>query len=425
MVAVVGLLLDNWLLASVGVIALCISVVFNLARVNLLHPLVVYFSFSSFIVVLSAYWVSTYLNAGDVARHRLIFPVGVEHVFSMLFLQQLMLISMGYLGYEMSNRLMLRKLDIEPVLSRIPGMDLIARYWYLPYLIGFVSMAFILFPVTSVEELVHSMKRRAQRAEGNGHLILLSYFAYIGALLWYKKNINASHYIRVIGLIVLISPLAMYGSRIGILIILFAVLYIEIYLKRMTYMKLLYVGLLAFLFMLIYQNIRAGRAFQDWDIMRTVFKDLAMGVGYLKAQQYELLGNGFNMDIYVRPFLPFIPGTIKQMIGMPPSPNEVYSLVAFPGVRSTFSMGVWGEAGYAWPSFYYVTHYFIIGIVFSLVSNWREKFILFPAIASGAALRVVKGGYSQGFANLMLFFLPLCLIYIVAVMVLQYSKRQA
>jgi hypothetical protein len=392
----------------------------DVSREGYLHPALVFLLFATLFVLFDMVWMAVSLG-GVLTFFAYDLYVSPQHIF-VLAGQQLILLTATYAGYLFVRGISARKLEYI-TLKRDP----IDSLWPAFYLVGLAALLYTVSTSVGLAEALENLggSRHEARA-GNRGLILLHYFAYAGILIWYRKNRLRPAWQRYGGIIALSLPLLISGSRTGMLICLLAAAYIDerstkrINLKAATLLALPLVVFFAF-----YQVYRGG--VEDISLLVATYQDLSMGVGYVIALQEGVIGDQASPGVLWLVLSPIVPNVVSQLIGFPESPNYAFTQQIFPGSRATFSMGVLGEANYILSSSWSFISYFVIGVILTWIGSFGfKKSLLLAAIVAGGAIRVAKGGLTQGGANILILALPIIIAYlVVAVLPVEVKKRIA
>lgn len=288
------------------------------------------------------------------------------------------------------------------------------NYWWIFYILGICAFITIVMLSGGFSNLVENLAHKGERAAGRGWLVLLHYAAYVGILLWYRKNIYLPRFKRYTGLFLLLAPLLLYGSRTEFIILLLAALYIdETVGHKIPWIKVFIGAGVLIIFSAMYQIFRGSSG--EFNILLAINKDLSMGVGYTIAKTEGFFNGEFHLETFLLSVSPFIPGFVHNFIEFPTPPNTLFTSFVFPSVSgTTFSMGVMGEANYIFPNGISVIYYIALGFFFSWSHRiLRNHSVISAAVIAGAAIRFAKGGITAGVANVLNILWVLIVIYTV------------
>lgn len=393
-----------WQLSFLAVFAAAYGIGRDISGEGYFHPVMVFSFFSLLIVLIDLGWMATYMY-DDVPFFAYEAPV-VPGSVNILVGEQLVLFSASYAGYLLVRGTAGRDLEYAAPVRGTGSL------WLLVYLFGVLALLSLIVGSGGFAELFSNLGAKYERAENRGGLVLLQYFAYAGILMWYAKNLARPAFLRYGGLVALAFPLLLSGSRTGMLICLVAALYMDERAgNRINLGALVLGGLALAVFFALYQAFR-GQG--DVEIPLAIYKDLSMGVGYVIAVQEGLIGDRFHLGLLFNAISPFVPGPVDRLLDVPPHPNNVLTQYLFPGTRSTFSVGVMGEANYVfrygWSFFYYLA----VGAALTWIGSfgWKRSLLL-ASVVAGGAVRIARGGATTGVANILMFAVPLLVVFAV------------
>ena len=286
--------------------------------------------------------------------------------------------------------------------------------WLVSYAIGLTALVVLVMVSGGFSEVFSNLGAKYERQAGRGELVLLHYFAYVGILLWFRKNIGKPVWWRLRQPHWPHDSSSASGSRTDMLITVLAAAYMdESSGRKIRFRRLAAACLAGVLFFAFYQMLRSN--FSETDLLFSIYKDLSMGIGYLIAVDDGIYGKSVNLGVYMLSFVPVLPRSVKDFLGFPESPNTVFTHHVFPDSMATFATGIWGEAAYILP-YLCILHYIFIGVLLTLADRrLRGVSTVTAAIVVGSAVRVGKDGITQALANTMMFLAPLLAIYLLSV----------
>lgn len=368
------------------------------------HPVFLFGAFVLSMTLVGFVWMAVFMDEA-LAFGAYSLQVRPEDLF-VLSSEQLLLFLGVYAGYLMVGGIGAR--HAAPTTVERVAFD---SLWYVFYGLGVLALLYLILGTGGFAELLGSLGEKYERAAGNGPVILLTYFAYVGALLWYVRNVTRPAWQRYGGLILLLLPMLLTGSRTEMLVCLLAAGYLDERAGRRPNLAILTLaGALLVGFFAVYQMVR-GQV--SYGVFTAVAKDLSMGVGYVIAVREEIVGDEYRLGTLWLTVSPLLPGPVEALVGVPESPNYVFTQTRVPGAPSTQSMGVMGEANYVlrygWSLFYY----FVVGALLAWAGSagWKRSALL-AAIVAGCTFRIAKGGLTAGVANLLLLLAPLLFAYL-------------
>lgn len=390
-----------WQLCFASVIFAGWGLTQDVSKEGYFHPLLVFSVFSLLVTLINLGWMAESMNS-ILLFFSYKFPVDADSVVT-LSQEQTVLLTTVYTAYLLIGGVGRRKAVSVRLVPRIGSTE---RMWLAFYALGIFALLALIITSGGFTQLFENLGAKYERAAGRGVLVALVYFAAVGALFWYKKNIAKPARYRYGGLALLATPFLLTGSRSWLLIILIAALYVDERIGRRISLKAIALtGTTIAVLFALYQAFRGG---QEVDILLSLFKDLSVGTGYLIALERGIAGTQIHpgaIFVALAPIASLLPYLGLQL---PLSPNYVFTQSLFPGTQSTFSMGVMGEASYLFDPEGRIAYYFFIGSFLTWVgSRERKTSLLWVAIVSGVSYRIVRGGLTQGMAELLLFSFPL------------------
>lgn len=421
--AIAGVL-GLWQVAFITVLCAAWGIGNDVAKEGYFHPVLVYGFFALLVVLIDMAWIAAFMDSfvpffsyNEYVDSNSMFAIAREHMT---------LFTATYVGYLLVRGLGKRRFELVTVKkSREDSL------WLVFYLVGIVALVVLIVLSGGIVEVVNSLGNKAGRAAGRGELVLLQYFAYVGALIWFKKNIALSAFQRYGGLIALNLPLLLSGSRTGVLVSLIAAGYMDEKVGRRINLKAAaLLGSCLGAFFAVYQAFRSQPTFDILssllELPTAIYKDLSMGSGYLIALQQGVIDSEMKLGVIWLTLNPFIPSTIRESFDLPQSPNDVFTQYLFPGLStSTFSMGVMGEANYILSPGLSFLYYLAIGVILAWVGSFGwKKSLLLGAVVAGGTVRIVKGGITAGGAEILMLALPLLVVYLVATIVYGATKQK-
>ncbi len=366
------------------------------------HPVFLFCGLALVTTLVGLIWMTTRMN-GTLTFGAYFIEITPQDMF-LLAREQLLLLASAYLGFLVVSGFGSRRATSE--LAQPVSVPSPAWLWAIFYALGVLALLYLILASGGFATLFDSLGEKYERAAGRGWAVLIVYFAYVGALLWYVRNSQRPAWQRYGGLVLLLFPMLLTGSRTDFLICLLAAAYIDEKAGQLPKERnLLLAGISIAVFFAVYQLFR-GQA--DYGLLTAVSKDLSMGVGYVIAVRENTVGGQFRPATLWLAISPFLPGRLESVLGVPASPNYVFTQARVPGALSTQSMGVMGEANYTmrygWSFFYY----FVVGGVLTWIENaGRRNWTLLNAVLAGSTFRMVKGGVTVGIANALLLIAPL------------------
>lgn len=408
---------ELWQLSFLPVVLSAYAVFKDVYKKRYFNAVLIFLFFSLIVVLVDLAWLYFYMDS-KLPFFLYMFDVRADHIF-MLAKAQLTLSTGVYAGYIAVKG---TRAKAAAVISchKDTVMDLM---WLPAYLIGLASLVALIVATGGFGHLFATLGFKYERAAGRGWMILLQYFAYVGIIICYKKNIHRKALYRY-GVMILSSlPMLLSGSRGNILIIILGALFIdEVYGKRMRLRFILMYGAITVVLFGLYQNFRGGQT-EDTDLVLSLYKDLSMGIGYVITKENAIYGSKAHLYNLVLSFVPVLPGAIKEFLQFPESHNAVFTKFILPEAGATFSNGVWGESLYVIPFGAGLGYYVLVGIVLSCIDRFALKYsVLVAAVATGGAVRVAKGGLTQGVGNILMFLAPMLVIYL-GVVIVERSKN--
>lgn len=403
----------GWLMPIVIVMAF-VAIFQDIKSKNIAHPIIIVCGFIAIVSILDLFWIL--MADGEVPYFSYMLTVEPSHLNTIAH-ETLLFITFSYFGYLLVANNVSRRIKQEFVDFR-----LVDRYWYVFYLIGLFSMALWIYSTGGLSALGESFGRKYERSAGNGVLVAMTYFGHVAVLFWYRQNLMRTWRHRYSAIILLSAPFLLSGSRTELLIILIAAVYMDI--QRGVKIKPIAVATAISVVtpaLILYQLLRSQ--VENNDFWLAIYKDLSMQIGFLIAIEERVLGVGFHLDSLLLIFSTILPSSLKNAFLFPDAPSEVFTLTLFPWSEATFSMGLFGEAHYILPFGWAILYYFIGGFSLALIDKVSRTmgWSIIPAVMAGGAMRIAKGGYTVGFANVMQFVLPMLIIY--SIMFLLNNKR--
>ena len=375
------------------------------ARRGYFHPLSIYLFFSGTVALYGELWM---LSALDRSVDFFGCPLYVEswHV-QLLAREQLVLATVTYLVARLFH-LKARGTIASDFEALRRGARTIGGFWVVPYAIGLITLLYFLETSGGISYVLAHLADRVEWAEGRGSLVVGQYFMFAGVLLWFARNLESRAWLRYVSTIALASPVLLSGARHDILILAVAIFYLD---ERTGWRPRLWVmaaGGIAIVYLsTLYQMFRMTASvtgLSTTGVLEGAYKDLSMPVGYVVATAYGFLAKRGHPDVLALGFGPFLPDAWRAGVD---APNHAFTQSFFPGAASTYSFGVWGEANYVVASGYSFLYYAVLATSLSALGKMRGFVgMLVSAIIAGGALRLVKGGLTQGTANILMWVVP-------------------
>ena len=423
LVLMIAWALGLWQAAFVAVLCTVWGIGRDLVKEGYFHPVLVFCFFALLIALINMAWMAAFMDGflpffahDEYINANSMFIIAREH---------LVLFTATYAGYLLVRGTGRRQFEyVVPRKSPEDGL------WLVFYLTGVLALIALIANSGGLLEALDNLADRSERAAGWGSLVLLQYFAYIGALLWFKKNIARPALQRYGGLVALSAPMLLSGSRTGILVALIAAGYMDERTGRRISLKAIALsGLALSAFFTVYQSFRSQPNFDIllsiYGMPTAVYKDLSMGAGYVVALQQGIVDSEIRPGVFWLILNPFVPSEIRGSVNLPESPNSVFTQHVFPWVTdTTFSMGLIGEAGYVLSPALSFLPYLAIGLFLAWVGSfgWKRS-LLIAAVVAGGAVRVAKGGITGGGGEMLMLVAPVVGVYLVT-MILYGAKKQ-
>lgn len=402
-----------WWLSIVSVIVGAVPLVAYFRRDGLLSPVNIAILLSSITTTITLIWMAIYVN------HSLSF-------FAYSFIvtpRQLLWLSREQIVFM--SCVLVSYLSIDVIINNRSSKHRVKRpfsppkwMWISAYCTGIFAIVALYALSGTLNEVLSTLAEKGARNAHHGVLWLFVYFGYAGALLWFLRNRHLKVLLRYGGLLALLMPMLLSGSRGGVFATLIASAAID---ERLgARIRFRSVAIFAFVIAGLFVWFAIFRENAQGTITETFFNDISMQIGYVVAVKNHIVDTVPHLETLFTAFEPLLPSSL-HLLPVVDSPARHFTDSLFPWASGfTASMGLFGEAHYIFTGFAVIPYYFLVGAGLTFLQTWGQRLpVLFLGVFSGGAYRVIRGGLMPGITFSLQLLIPFFVLWIVWIVVTQ------
>lgn len=401
-----------WWLSIVAVMVASPPLVAYFRRDGLLSPINVTILLSSITTSITLIWMAIYVN-NTLQFFAYSFLVRPEQLM-WLSREQMVFMSCVLIAYFLVDAIKLRSPGKVVGESFVPPKWM----WIVSYLIG-ISAIIALYALSgTLSDILSTLADKGARNAHHGVLWLMVYFGYAGALLWFLRNRHMKVLFRYSGLLALLLPMLLSGSRGGTFATIIAAAALDERLGMRIRLRAVVIFAVGLVGLFVWYAMFRGNVQETF--LYTLFKDISMQIGYVVAIKNHIVDTVPHPEALLAALEPLLPSSL-HLLPTIEAPARYFTDSMFPWASGlTVSMGLFGEAHYIFTGIAVILYYLAIGAGLAFLQTWGQRIpAIFFGVLAGGAYRIIRGGLLPGITFTIQLLIPFLTLWIVWIVVTQ------